>query len=234
MAEGTERVMVIMAHPDDPEFTVGGTVARWAREGKSIIYVICTDGSRGSNDPAMTPQQLITIRKAEQEAAARILGVEEVVWLGYEDGTLQHTLALRRDLTRVIRLYRPDVLICQDPTVRYHGDSYLNHPDHRAAGDAALDAVFPSARTRYIFPQLLEEGLEPHKVQEVLVRDASTPNFWVDIGQTIEVKIAALKAHKSQVGHSEGLESRIREWAQEEAKGQDMTYAESFKRLVLH
>ncbi|MDH7484662.1 MAG: PIG-L family deacetylase [Anaerolineae bacterium] len=233
MAEETERVMVIMAHPDDPEFTVGGTVARWAREGKSIIYMICTDGSRGSNDPAMTPQQLIAIRKAEQEAAARILGVEEVVWLGYEDGTLQHTLALRRDLTRVIRRYRPDVVICQDPTVRYHGDSYLNHPDHRAAGDAALDAVFPSARTRYIFPELLAEGLEPHKVREVLVRDASAPNFWVDIGQTIEVKIAALKAHESQVGHSEGLEARIREWAQEEAKGQDMTYAESFKRFVL-
>jgi len=233
MAEETERVLVIMAHPDDFEFTVGGTVARWAREGKRVIYVVCTDGSRGSNDPAITPQQLTAIRKAEQEAAARVLGVAEVVWLGYEDGTLQHTLALRRDLTRVIRRYRPDIVICQDPTVRYHGDSYLNHPDHRAASDATLDAVFPSARTRYIFPELLAEGLEPHKVREVYVRGASAPNFWVDIGETIEVKIAALQAHESQVGQSPGLEARIRDWAQEEAKGQNMTYAESFQRFTL-
>ena len=233
MVEEAERVMVIMAHPDDAEFTVAGTVAKWVREGKTIIYVVCTDGSRGSNDPDMTPQQLTTIRKAEQEAAARLLGVQEVIWLDYEDGTLQPTLALRRDLTRVIRRYRPDVVICQDPTVRYRGDAYLNHPDHRAAGDAALDAVFPSARTRYIFPELLDEGLEPHKVREVYIRGAVSPNLWVDIGETIAVKIAALQAHESQVGQFEGLETWIRDWAQEEAKGQGMTCAESFKRFVL-
>ena len=155
----TEVAVVITAHPDDAEFTVGGTVARWAREGKTVIYVICTDGSRGSNDPKVRPEHLVAIRRAEQEAAARILGVEEIVFLGYEDGSLEPTLALRRDLTREIRRYRPDIVVCPDPTVRYYGDSYLNHPDHRAAGDAALDAAFPSAGTRYIFPELLAEGL---------------------------------------------------------------------------
>jgi len=232
MTEEIERVMVIMAHPDDAEFTVAGTVARWAQEGKTVIYVLCTDGSRGSNDPQMELERMVAIRKAEQEAAARVLGVEEVVYLGYEDGTLEPTLALRRDLTRVIRRYRPDIVVCSDPTVRYH-DGYLNHPDHRAAGDAALDAVFPSASTRYIFPELLAEGLEPHTVREVLLRGAPSRNFWVDISDTIELKIAALKKHESQVSHIQDLEEGIRAWAREEAKGQDMTYAESFKRIIL-
>jgi LmbE family N-acetylglucosaminyl deacetylase len=231
--EEAERVMVIMAHPDDAEFTVAGTVAKWAREGKIVIYVICTDGSRGSNDPKVRPKQMVAVRRAEQDAAARVLGVEEVVYLGYEDGTLEPSLALRRDLTRVIRRYRPDIVICQDPTVRYYGDGYLNHPDHRAAGDAALDAVFPSARTRYIFPELLAEGLEPHKVREVLIRGSLSPNFWVDISDTIELKIAALKKHESQVSHFQGLEEGIRARAQQVAEGQDMTYAESFKRITL-
>jgi LmbE family N-acetylglucosaminyl deacetylase len=232
VTEEIERAMVIMAHPDDAEFTVAGTVARWAQEGKTVIYVLCTDGSRGSNDPQMELERMVTIRKAEQEAAARVLGVEEVVYLGYEDGTLEPTLALRRDLTRVIRRYRPDIVVCSDPTVRYH-DGYLNHPDHRAAGDAALDAVFPSASTRYIFPELLAEGLEPHTVREVLLRGAPLRNFWVDISDTIELKIAALKKHESQVSHIQDLEEGIRAWAREEAKGQDMTYAESFKRIIL-
>ena len=233
VTEAAERVMVITAHPDDAEFTVGGTAARWAQEGKAIIYVICTDGSRGSNDPNVRPEHLVTIRRAEQEAAARILGVEEIVYLGYEDGSLEPTLALRRELTRAIRRYRPDIVVCPDPTVRYYGDSYLNHPDHRAAGGAALDAVFPSARTRYIFPELLAEGLEPHRVQEVLIRGALSPNFWVDISDTIELKIAALKEHESQVGRSQGWEERVRARAQQAAAGRDMTYAESFRRIIL-
>ena len=230
--EEAERVMVITAHPDDAEFTVAGTVAKWAREGKAVIYVICTDGSRGSNDPKVRPEHMVSVRKAEQEAAAKVLGVEEIVYLGYEDGTLQPTLDLRRDLTRAIRRYRPDIVICPDPTFRY-GDSYLNHPDHRAAGDAALDAVFPSARTRYIFPELLAEGLEPHKVRMVLLRGAPSRDLWVDISDTIELKIAALKKHESQVSRIQGLEERIRGRAREEATGRDMTYAESFKRIIL-
>ncbi len=232
MTKETERVMVITAHPDDAEFTVSGAVARWTQEGKTVIYVICTDGSRGSNDPQVRPEQLVGIRRAEQEAAARILGVEEVVYLGYEDGSLEPTLALRRDLTREIRRYQPDVVVCPDPTFRY-SDNYLNHPDHRAAGDAALDAVFPSARTRYIFPELLADGLEPHIVREVYIRGAHSPNFWVDISDTIELKIAALKQHESQVGHLQGWEERVRGRARDEAMGHGMTYAESFRRIKL-
>ena len=225
--------MVITAHPDDPEFTAAGTVAKWTQEGITVIYVICTDGSRGSNDPKVRPEDLIVIRKAEQEAAARILGVEEVVWLDYEDGSLEPTLALRRDLTREIRRHRPDIVICPDPTVRYYEDRSLNHPDHRAAGSAALDAVFPSARTRYIFPELLDEGLEPHKVREVYVRGAPVPNLWVDISATIELKIAALRKHESQLGRSQGWEERVRSRAQQVAEGQDMACAEAFKRIIL-
>ncbi|MDY6878497.1 MAG: PIG-L deacetylase family protein, partial [Chloroflexota bacterium] len=159
MTREPERVMIIVAHPDDAEFTVGGTVAKWAREGMAITYVICTDGRCGSNDPEAKLDSLVAVRRTEQGSAARFLGVREVVYLDHEDGSLEPTLALRRDLTRVIRHCRPDIVVCPDPTVRYYGDSYLNHPDHRAAGDAALDAVYPSAETRYIFPELLAEGL---------------------------------------------------------------------------
>jgi LmbE family N-acetylglucosaminyl deacetylase len=233
MTEEIERAMIITAHPDDAEFTVAGTVARWAQAGKAVIYVICTDGSRGSNDPKVKPEQLVVVRKAEQEAAAGVLGVEKIVYLGYEDGTLQPSLALRRDLTREIRRYRPGIVVCPDPTVRYHGDGYLNHPDHRAAGEAALDAIFPSARTRYIFPELLADGLEPHKVREVYIRGSLSPNFWVDISDTIELKIAALKKHESQVSRLQGWEERVRGRARDEAAGQGMAYAESFRRITL-
>ena len=233
MTQQVRRVMVITAHPDDAEFTVAGTVARWARDGQEVIYVICTDGSRGSNEPDIEPEALAIIRKEEQDAAARVLGVKEVVYLDYEDGTLEPTLALRRDLTRAVRRYRPDAVICSDPTVRYYGNDYLNHPDHRAAGDAALDAVFPSAGTRYIFPELLAEGLEPHDVKEVYIHGHLTPNHWVDITETIERKIEALKQHKSQVGGWEDLAEGIRAWAKEAGTGQSMAFAESYKRIVL-
>ena len=233
MTEQPQRAMVIVAHPDDAEFTVAGTVARWVREGKEVIYVICTDGSRGSNDPNLELAALAAIRKAEQNAAARILGVKEVVYLDYEDGTLEPTLALRRDLTRAIRRHRPDIVVCSDPTTRYHGDDYLNHPDHRAAGDAALDAVFPSAGTRYIFSELLAEGLEPHQVRELYLHGHPSPNCWIDISDTIDLKIAALKQHDSQVGGWEGLDEGMRAWAQENGASQGLAYSESFKRMTL-
>ncbi len=226
------RVMVVMAHPDDAEFTVAGTVAKWTQEGHEVIYVICTDGSRGSNDPGMPPEHLAPIREAEQRAAAQVLGVKETVFLGYEDGTLQPTLELRRDITRAIRRYRPDIVVCADPTRRYH-DNYLNHPDHRAAADAALDAVFPSARTRWIFPELLKEGLEPHTVKEVYIIGPRSPDLWVDISQTIDFKIAALKKHESQVGDWDDLEEFIKGWNEETGRERGMAYAEAFKRIEL-
>lgn len=225
--------MVVMAHPDDPEFTAGGTVAKWAREGKEIIYVICTNGNKGSDDPQMTPERLATIREEEQRAAAKRLGVKKIVFLGYPDGELQPTLELRRDIAREIRRYKPDAVITPDPTTRYFGQTYINHPDHRAAGDAALDAIFPAARDRLSFPELAEGGLEPHKVREVYLSGTTNPDFWVDIGDTIEIKIEALLQHRSQINEPDKLAERIREWGRAMAEGQDMEYAERFKRMIL-
>ena len=228
------RVVAILAHPDDEEFTIAGTLAKWIRAGAEVYTVVCTDGSRGSNDPHCRPADLAALRRREQEAASAILGVRQVVFLDYEDGTLQPTLALRRDLTREIRRYRPDTVICGDPTVRFYGPGYINHPDHRAAADAALDAVFPSAGTRWIFPELLDEGLEPHDVSVVYIWGALEPDVWIDISDTIDVKIRALSEHRSQVGDDlAALSRRVRDRAAQIAGGHDMQYAEAFRRMIL-
>jgi LmbE family N-acetylglucosaminyl deacetylase len=224
--------MVIIAHPDDAEFTCAGTVARWIKEGHPVIYVICTDGSRGSNDPGMPPEVMAPIRRAEQSEAARILGVQEVIFLDHEDGTLQPTLELRCELTRLIRRFKPDAVICGDPTRIFSRDVYINHPDHRAAAEAAIYAIFPSAVTRHIFPQLLEEGLEPHKVQEVYLYAPPEASDWVDISDTIDLKMAALKAHRSQVA-PEYVDQRIREWNGELGRLHGVAYAEEFRKIVL-
>ena len=223
--------MAITAHPDDTEFTMAGTAAKWVQEGFQVVYVICTDGSRGSNDPAFPPEKMTPIRHAEQEEAARILGVATVVFLDYEDGTLQPSLELRRDLTRLIRRYRPDIVICGDPTV-YLRNMYINHPDHRAAAEASLHAVFPSACTRFIFRELLDEGLEPHKVSEVYLYGAAEPDTGIDISAVVELKIAALKAHRSQV-RPDYAEARVREWNGELGRRHGVAFAEEFKRIVL-
>ncbi|KPL25388.1 MAG: hypothetical protein AMJ93_00380 [Anaerolineae bacterium SM23_84] len=224
--------MVIMAHPDDAEFTCAGTVARWVGEGWQLTYVICTDGSRGSNDPQMPPERMAPIRRAEQLAAARILGVQTVVFLEYEDGILEPSLRLRRDLTRLIRLHRPDIVICPDPTRHFHRNVYVNHPDHRAAGEAALYAVFPSACTRFVFRELLDEGLEPHRVHEIYLYGAPEPDSYVDITQTVELKIQALRAHRSQVS-PEYAEARLRDWNAEVGRRYGVPYAEEYRRIIL-
>jgi LmbE family N-acetylglucosaminyl deacetylase len=212
---GPKRIAVIFAHPDDAEFSCAGTVARWAAEGNHITYVLLTSGDKGSDDPSVTPEQLVATREAEQRAAADILGVADVIFLRYADAMLVPDLDLRRTLTRVIRQLRPDVVVCQDPTVRYVGQEYLNHPDHRAAGEATLDAVYPSARDRMTFPELLAEGLEPHKVREVYLAGAVTPDIAIDITPYLDVKLAALQAHASQVAWDPS--EMVRKWAQEEA-----------------
>ncbi len=227
-----DRAMVIVAHADDAEFMVSGTAALWAQEGTEITYVIVTNGDKGSDDPKMTSDQLAAVRRAEQEAAAEGLGVKEVLFLGYEDGMLEPTLDLRRDLARVIRAYRPHTVVTFDPTTRFITDNYPNHPDHRATGDAALDAVFPAARDRLTFPELLEEGLEPHKVREVWLGASGAPNHWVDIAPVLEQKIAALRKHESQLG-AFPLEEFVPQMARGQAEGSPYTLAESFRRIVL-
>lgn len=231
---GPKRVAVIVAHPDDAEFLCAGTVARWASEGNDVSYVLLTSGDKGSSDPAVTPEQLVATREAEQRTACDVLGVGALVFLRRSDATLVPDLDLRRDIVRVIRQLRPDVVICQDPTVRWVDQSYLNHPDHRAAGEATLDAVYPAARDRMTFPELLAEGLEPHKVREVYLGGAKEPDVWVDITETIEAKLASLRAHASQMGDWDP-EEMVRGWARDEAARNPAggEYAESYKYFKL-
>jgi LmbE family N-acetylglucosaminyl deacetylase len=223
-----ESAMVIVAHPDDAEFTMAGTVAAWTKAGCRVTYVICTDGNAGTHEPGMTPERLAEIRRTEQRAACATLGVNEVVFLGYDDGQLQPTLELRRHLVRAIRHYKPEVVLTADPTRLFSSDRYINHPDHRAAGQAALDAVAPASEMPLLWP---ETG-EPHKVHRVYVYGNKEPNVWVDITETIETKIEALKKHTSQMGDWDPTD-RIKEWSAETGKDKGMAHAESFRVITL-
>lgn len=225
------RILGIFAHPDDAEFMCGGSAARWADEGAEITYCVITNGAAGSNDPKQDLAELVKIREAEQRAACDALGVQHLLFLGYADGTLQPTLELRRELTRIIRQLKPDRVVIGDPTAVLYGDEYINHPDHRAAAEAGLYAVFPSAVTRPIFPELLAEGYEPHQVKEVYITDSQQPNTYVDISATLERKIAALACHKSQLEVGDG--QWIRNWAAESGKAAELAYAESFRVMKL-
>ena len=229
------RVMSIHAHPDDQEFSVAGTLAKWSKAGSQIVTVCVTSGGAGSNEhtpPDMTREALVPIREEEQRQACRVLGIAEVVFLGYEDGMLEPSLALRRDLTRVIRRYRPDAVVCGDPTMRFFGASYMNHPDHRAAADAALDAVFPSAETRLIFPELLKEGLEPHKVRSVFIHGSEKPDTFIDISAFLGVKVSALKEHRTQMGTWDPTDM-ITGWAKMQGAKRKLEAAESYRLMRL-
>lgn len=231
MDMSTQRVMAIFAHPDDPEFMIGGTIAKWAREGATICYVIITDGSAGSNDPAMRKEDLVELRRQEQRGACDTAGVKDLIFLGYTDGILEPTIQLRRDLTRLIRRFKPTIVVCGDPTAWFYGSGYINHPDHRAAATAALEAVFPSSETLPIFRELLDEGLPPHKVHQVWIDGHTQPDTWVDISADIDTKIEALRHHKSQVTVGDG--EFIKKWAADTGALQGISYAESFKVMKL-
>ncbi|MGD8819556.1 MAG: PIG-L deacetylase family protein [Anaerolineae bacterium] len=220
--------MVIVAHPDDAEFTMAGTVAAWVKQGCHVVYVICTDGNAGSHEPGMTRQRLAEIRRSEQRAACDVLGVHDLVFLGHDDGQLQATLDLRRELVQAIRQYKPEVVLTSDPTRLFASDRYINHPDHRAAGQAALDAVAPASEMPLLWP---ETG-EPHRVRRAYVYGNSDPNEWVDIGDTIDLKIRALKQHASQLGDWDPTE-RIENWSAEVGKEQGIAHAESFRVITL-
>ena len=228
-----ERVLVVAAHADDIEFGCSGTVARWTDAGTTVTYCIVTDNSSGSNDPATDLEQLIATRRAEQIASAKVVGVEDVRFLNYPDGVLQPTLELRRDLTRVIRQVRPQIVVAQDPTMVFTpGNDYINHPDHRAAAEAAIYATFPSSETRPIFRELLDEGLEPHRVKKLYLQFVVQPTLYVDITSTFQRKADALLCHKSQVG--EDVVKPIREWAAESGKAGGFDLAESFRVITIN
>lgn len=229
------RAMSIQAHPDDQDFTIAGTLAKWARAGTEVISVIITSGDSGSNDPAKDAaykKELAGLREQEQLAANSVLGVRETVFLRYPDGELQPTMELRKELTRLIRQYKPDTVLTGNPEAWFYGDDYVNHPDHRAAAQAACTAVFPSAGTRLIFTDLLAAGYEPHDVRRLYIHGTDKVNTWVDISETLDLKIKALQQHVSQVDPNE-VEKWMREWAEEEAKDHDMKYAEAYKVMIL-
>lgn len=228
-----ERALVVVAHPDDPEFSAGGTVALWAGQGAEVAYVIVTDGSKGSGDRSMTPERLAARRREEQHRAAAVLGVQDVTFLGFPDGEVSADLAVRYAITREIRRWRPDTVITFDPA-RIYFDNYVSHPDHRFVGEAALYAVFPTARDHLSVPHLLAAGLEPHNVGEVLLAGAVQPDTWIDIEPTIDRKVEALRQHASQIRDPEELGDRIRQRAADLAAGHGMKYAEAFKRIVFY
>ncbi|HET8625793.1 MAG TPA: PIG-L deacetylase family protein [Thermomicrobiales bacterium] len=234
--EERRAALVIVAHPDDAEFGCAGTVAAWAREGWEVYYAICTDAAGGGPDEATdvgpaARQRITETRHAEQRAACQVLGVRDVVFLDYPDGRLQPTLDLRRDLVRLIRRYRPARVVCPSP-VRTWEPAYAigrYHPDHLAAGEAALAACYPAAQNPWDFPELLEEGLTPHKIGELYIMGAPNENHVVDISATIDQKIAALRAHESQLGaHFEELEKMVREWTAKAGEPHGLAHAERF------
>jgi LmbE family N-acetylglucosaminyl deacetylase len=224
--------MVVVAHADDAEWGCSGTVAKWCAEGWDVVYVICTDGSKGSGDPEMTSERLVKIREAEQQNAGKVLGLHDVVFLGYEDSMLEPTLSLRRDIVRAIRRHKPDVLICVSP-IRQLSDGWLGHPDHVAAGEAAMSAVYPAARDRLTFPELLEEGLQPHNVRELWVSDHHEADNYVDVTDYIEVAAQALRQHVTQV-LEEDIDTHLKLGRSQTGERVGFRYAEAFKRFRLY
>ena len=222
------RALVVFAHPDDAEFGNGGTIAKWAREGTEVHYACVTDGSAGSNTPGEGRDHMRPIRRAELEAAADVLGVASVAFLGFVDGELELTLDLRRGVTREVRRHRPDVLIGPDPSRLWsRARDYVNHPDHRTVGEAVMAAVMPDAPTRVQFPELLDEGLEPFEVPNLWMGSEDADTF-VDIAETIEVKLKALACHASQM-RGFPYEEAVRRRAAELGAAAGMEYAEGFR-----
>lgn len=224
-------VLGIAAHPDDLDFGAAGTFAKWAREGAECYYLICTDGSKGSDDPKMTEARLVKIRQAEQRAAGKIIGLKNVFFLKHKDTELVADLRLKKEIVRYIRKLKPDVVVTLDPTFVYSSRGYINHTDHRAAGQAAMDAVYPLARDRLTFNELEKEGLKPHKVATLYLVNFDTKSEIIDITDTISTKIKALTAHKSQISAQDA--ERMRGFASMLGKKRGYKYAEGFVKISI-
>jgi len=224
------QVMVVTPHPDDAEYGVAGTVVRWVREGKGVVYVVCTNGDKGTSDASMKPEELAKIREEEQIAAADLLGVREVLFLRHPDQGLEETPPFRKEIVRLIRMYQPETVVTADPYRRY-----VWHRDHRITGQVTLDAIFPYARDLLSYPDLITEGLYPHKVKEVLLWGTEDANYRSDITETFHMKLAALQCHKSQVGHipPQEMENRLRERHSALAEGENFLLAEAFHRVEI-
>lgn len=224
------HALVFSPHPDDAEFGVAGTVANWVKEGKDVVYCVCTNGDKGTSDPNVLPADLAVTREKEQRAAAEMLGVREVVFMGYPDAGLEDTDDFRGAIVRLIRLYRPNTVVTADPYRRY-----LWHRDHRIAGRVVMDAIFPYARDVHAYPEHHAEGLDPHKVREVLLWGSPDTNLRLDISDTFELKMAALGCHESQIDPSRfaEMQERMRERYRQMSAESGFEYAESFHREEL-
>ena len=224
------QVMVVIPHPDDAEIGAGGTIARWTREGKDVIYVLCTNGDKGTSDINMNQEELVRIREQEQLAAAKVLGVREVIFLRHPDQSLEDTPEFRKEIVRSIRMYQPETVVTTDLYRRY-----IWHRDHRITSRVTLDAIFPYARDIFSYPDLLEEGLQPHKVKEVFLWGAEEPNHYSDITDTFDIKLTALSCHQSQVGNRPPgeMEERMRQRAKTMAEREDYELAEAFYRVEI-
>ena len=230
MDEVPRSALLITPHPDDAEGGCGGTLAGWIRRGTTGVYVLCTNGDKGTSDPEMQPERLAAIREQEQKDAALVLGVSEVVFLRHPDGTLEDSREFRRELVREVRRHRPEVVMCIDP---YRSTSHT-HRDHRISGQVALDAIYPYAWGRHYFPELLlDEGLQPHRVEEVYLWGSEEPDSYVDISDTLELKFESLKRHASQFSDLQGRWQRLVEGAQRVGERGGLPYAEAFRRLRL-
>jgi len=223
-------VLVIAAHPDDAEFGAAGTVARWVKEKRQVVYVICTNGDKGTSDRSLIPKELAEIREKEQRAAASVLGVREVVFLGYPDQGLEDTTDFRKQIVRQIRTYKPKTIVTSDPYRRYIG-----HRDHRVTGQVVIDAVYPYARDHLAYPDLLDDHLTPHKVEEILFWGSEDINYHSDITDTFSLKIEALFCHKSQmIGRNrQQMETVMKERYRVMAEQQAFELAEAFHRTML-
>ncbi|MBN1230653.1 MAG: PIG-L family deacetylase [Anaerolineales bacterium] len=229
-----QKVLVIVAHPDDPEFGCAGTVAHWTAQGVEVVYVIVTDGDKGTSDLTLTPQALAGIRIDEQIHAARVLGVNEIQFLHHHDGEIFNTHELRGEIVEQIRKYRPDVVITTDPTTFITNNNRINHPDHRNIGEVVLDAVFPLARDHLNYPEQIQAGLQPHKVNNILLQFTDQANIFFDITETIDTKLAALAEHHSQLGeYPQVVLDRMRERSRTTAEHLPYEYAEAFRWISL-
>ncbi len=226
------KVLIVTAHPDDLDFGCSGTIALWVKKGIEVSYVICTNGDQGGEDPDVPREEMPKIRQQEQRDAGAVVGVSKITFLGYRDGWLEPTIELRKEIVRQIRIHKPDRMVIQSPE-RNWDRLFSSHPDHMAAGEAAIQAVYPDARNPFAFEDLLKvEKLEPHRVKEVWVMSAAEPNHYIDITETIDLKIKALHAHVSQTAHNPKMEETVRSWGEKTAESMGLPkgrYAEIFR-----
>jgi LmbE family N-acetylglucosaminyl deacetylase len=231
--ESPQKILVVLAHPDDPEFFLGATIARWLQAGHNVAYCLMTRGDKGTGDADVDPRELMRVREREERAAAAVLGVQSIEFLDFEDGYLVPNLTARKEIVRVIRRHKPDILVSCDPTNYFPNENYINHPDHRAAGQISLDAVFPAAGNPMFFRELMEEeGLPPHAVKEVWLSVTHQPNVTIDVTEFWDQKIRALYEHKTQIGEKEAFTARMKSRLSPSSTPETPRYEESFKRVV--